>query len=675
MQTPTYQTIGNYTILSELGRGGMAVVYKAYQPGLNRYVALKVLPAHFQQNPELLTRFKREAQALTRLHHENIVQVFDIGEENGQPYFAMEFIDGPSLDRMLQPSGRQMTAAQVNVMLQQIGRALDYAHAQGIVHRDIKPSNIMLDKSNRYVLTDFGVAKLVRDTRITHTDNVIGTYHYMSPEQIIGNPVDGRADIYSLGITVYEMLAGRVPFVAEEAVGITYAHVHKQPPPLTQLNPQVPVPVERVVHLALAKEPAQRFPRAGTFANAFQNAIIESQNARTVQGGVPQKIPTPPTFRDNKKRTQSQPFLLIGIAGAVALVFLLGISFAIGSSGKGTATPAPTVSAFMSPTPARAVLPSVTSFTLVPTATRIPSVTTSPTIVVPLGPTPFGGSKKIAYVGLRGANPEIFVVNSDGTGAQNLTNSEFEDFDPSWSPDGSKIVFSSKRGNDWQIYVMNSDGSDEQKLTTEGTINFSPAWSSDGKLIAFASNRDDANPSTCTEKNMQCNFEIYVMNTDGTMPMRLTNSSGVDRDPAWSYDGKEIFFIRVVQSNGANAFVIYKMTASGQNAMQISDGPLHGAPAAYGNKPIIVLNTFQDKHYQIHLLQLNGRNLNNLSQSQTNDFCGRLSPDQQHVVFLRSSETQLDKPQLYVMNADGSSKGVLLSNIISDMSCPVWSPQ
>lgn len=205
------RTLGNYQILEEIGRGGMAIVYKAVQPSLQRHVAIKVLPPQFTFDTIFVQRFQREAVAAGRLKHPNIVTIYDVGEQGGIYYIVMEYLEGVILAELIRQQG-PLPLQRVAHIAQQVASALDYAHGQGFIHRDIKPGNVIVGPGDHATLTDFGIVKAAEGTTLTRTGMMIGTPQYMSPEQIQGREIDYRADIYSLGIVCYEMLTGRVPF-------------------------------------------------------------------------------------------------------------------------------------------------------------------------------------------------------------------------------------------------------------------------------------------------------------------------------------------------------------------------------------------------------------------------------------------------------------------------------
>jgi serine/threonine protein kinase len=274
MVNPIGMTLGPYRLIDQIGRGGMATVYKAYQPALDRYVALKVLPAHLTDEPGFGRRFKREAHAVAKLEHPHILPVYDYGREEELSYIAMRYVEGGTLKQLL---GQPLELPLIVKLIGQIADALDHAHEHGVIHRDVKPSNVLLDQEKWALLTDFGVARIVEATeQITATGVGVGTPAYMSPEQGQGKRVDRRSDIYSLGVVLYEMLTGRVPYEADTPIGVVWKHVNEPLPLPRSINPEIPEGVERVVLKAMAKEPEDRFRSAKEIAGAVTQALGEA---------------------------------------------------------------------------------------------------------------------------------------------------------------------------------------------------------------------------------------------------------------------------------------------------------------------------------------------------------------------------------------------------------------
>ena len=251
-----------YQVTHLIARGGMALVYRAQDQLLNRAVALKILYPELSADPSFVERFRREAQAAANLSHPNIVPVFDWGEDRGTYFIVMELVEGQSLAEVLR-GGRTLTAARSAQLGAQVASALGYAHRQGVVHRDVKPGNILITPDAQVKVTDFGIAQAVAsEDHLAEEGSVMGTATYFSPEQAEGAAVDGRSDIYSLGVVLYEMLVGRPPFVGDTPLAVSSQHVHGVVTPLTSVNPSVPSDLDAIVMRALAKSPAGRYSTA-----------------------------------------------------------------------------------------------------------------------------------------------------------------------------------------------------------------------------------------------------------------------------------------------------------------------------------------------------------------------------------------------------------------------------
>ncbi|MCB0209684.1 MAG: serine/threonine protein kinase [Anaerolineae bacterium] len=308
------KTLGKYRLVAKLGSGGMAEVYKAYQPGLDRFVAIKVMHEHLSQDPEFVRRFQREALTAGRLMHPNVVQILDFDQTGGIHYMVMQFVNGPSLKdefRALRQQGRGFSLKVIGRIFLALGSAIDYAHQHHMVHRDLKPGNVMIDENGQVLLTDFGIARLLDGTQYTATGALVGTPAYMSPEQGQGAKVDGRSDIYTLGVILYELVTGKVPFEAPTPVGVLMQHLRQPLPPPRTLNTRLPQPVEDVIIKAMQKSPDDRYQSAGALAQALREAVGLKPGDNLNKN--PLKIISPPLQLDNELDPKTGSFTPVGL--------------------------------------------------------------------------------------------------------------------------------------------------------------------------------------------------------------------------------------------------------------------------------------------------------------------------------------------------------------------------
>lgn len=348
--------LGPYRVLEQLGVGGMATVYKAYHAAMDRYVAIKVLPEHLAREAGFRARFEREARTIARLEHRHILPVYDVAEDDGVPYLVMRFTDGGDLADLIAAGG--LTTARAAELVAQVADALAYAHSLGVIHRDVKPANVLIGRDGDALLSDFGIAKIYSDTsQLTGEGMMVGTPAYMAPEQLRGQAVDARTDIYSLGVVLYQALTGECPFIAETPLAVALMHIHNPLRPPRQLNPAIPEPIERVVLRALAKNPDDRFQDCVVFARALRAAVAApaAEPGRPATLTLPElaaepgpsaaSAVAPPATVQGASAAPRRPgsrAWLVG-AGALALVIVAALAFALtrgGGAAETAATPA-----------------------------------------------------------------------------------------------------------------------------------------------------------------------------------------------------------------------------------------------------------------------------------------------------------------------------------------------
>ncbi|MDX1377528.1 MAG: protein kinase [Anaerolineales bacterium] len=391
------QMLGPYQIINQIDEGGMATVYKAYQPSMDRNVAIKVLPRKLAESSEFTQRFQQEAHIIAKLEHPHILPVFDYGESDGITYLVMRYLDAGTLkDKMVKH--RPLPLDEIDRIFTQLADALSYAHSFGIVHRDLKPANALVDTQGNLFLTDFGIAKLLESAspKLTETNAVMGTPAYISPEQAQSVKIDQRSDIYSLGIILYEMVTGRVPFVAETPLAVILKHVSDPLPPPTTINQNIPEAIESVLLKALAKNPDDRFANVSDFLSAWKSALKNLSDGTKVARPAPETIVEPVTYEEtsldqpqgtpvtNTRQATSAPtpssrrgswagWVVGCLIGACALITIGGGAFFLFNRNNAASTP-----------PTQTLLPTHTAGPVQPTNTPPP---TEAVIIPPSGET------------------------------------------------------------------------------------------------------------------------------------------------------------------------------------------------------------------------------------------------------------------------------------------------
>ncbi|MDP9342611.1 MAG: Stk1 family PASTA domain-containing Ser/Thr kinase [Actinomycetota bacterium] len=339
---------GRYRVEGLLGSGGMAQVYRGTDTVLSRTVAIKVLSSDYARDPAFVERFRREAQAAARLNHPTVVSVYDSGSDGGVHFIVMEFVAGRTLADVLAAEG-PLPPERAAAISARVAEALSFAHEAGLVHRDVKPGNVMITEQGDVKVVDFGIARAASGQTVTQTTSILGTASYLSPEQAEGKPVDGRSDIYSLGIVLYELLTGRVPFTGSSPVAVAYRHVTEEPVPPSAVRPGVPPALEAITLRALAKDPAQRYQsaelmrsdleavaRAGAAASATAVGEPDTERLDRDRTATLPPVVAPPTQPSPAGRPPARrrawPFVLAAVA-VLAIVALIVVGLLGGNGG------------------------------------------------------------------------------------------------------------------------------------------------------------------------------------------------------------------------------------------------------------------------------------------------------------------------------------------------------
>ncbi len=536
----------------------MASVYKAYQPSLDRYVAVKVLPAQHALTPGYKERFILEARAVAQLSHPNILPIYDFGLEGDLSYFVMKYVPDRTLGDLM---GRPLDLAQVSHYVDQVAGALDHAHARGILHRDVKPANMLLE-GDWLLLTDFGLAKITEaTTAITSTGHIFGTPAYVSPEQAEGSPLDHRTDIYSLGIVLYQMVLGRVPFEGTTAMRIINKHIYEPPPPPRSLRPDLPEPIEQVMLKALAKRPADRYEHPGSLAKAFREAltVVSAQTIPALVTSTQSKqrvVERPGAAPPSSDRASAAPVLVaeavpssaekaaspeaqlipparparsvatlgISLMGGVlllalvsALIFFNG-SNAVGETATATATSSQVVPAEINVT---------TEPTRIATATATPLP--APTTPAP-GPTP----QSVGEVSTPTSPPAPATVTVAPAEVTAPATPSTEPPTPAHQPGpsiGGTLAIPVKVGAEFKVYVTGFDGAGINGPAPVSLGNArQPMFRRDGQAIVV---------NGAVEGVLR---GIFVTDSRGGGPNPL-NDRGQATWPVWSPDGSTIMFV------------------------------------------------------------------------------------------------------------------------------------
>ncbi len=585
--------LGAYEIVGAIGSGGMGDVYRARDTRLGREVALKFLPGDLALDPDRRARFDREARALAALNHPGIVSIYAIETEGGQPFIAMECVEGRVLTDVIPKDGLPLD--RLLAMATQVAGAVAAAHVHGIVHRDLKPANVMVGPRDVVKVLDFGLAKaldanasrataetaaLAPDT--TGEGRILGTVAYMSPEQAEGRTVDTRSDIFSLGVLFYEMAVGERPFKGDTSLSVLSAILRDNPRPLLEVNPTLPRELARVVRRCLAKDPDDRYQSAADLRNDLDDLRQASLSGEL---RLPASIPVA------SKASSSRWALAAGLAVAV-LSGLAGVAWRGSSEAPAPSAPRMTFS----------------RLTLLDGVAREPMIS------------PDG--KWVVYVSDVSGNPDVYLQSTTGQTAINLTkDSPAADTAPAFSADGERIAFRSERDGGG-LFVMGRTGESVRRLTKSGV---QPAWFSDGRRLAFASGqgqsptaegrgggiselwtvdttggelqriyRGDAVQPRVSPNGRRIAFwamqpnedftgfaspnrDVWTVAVDGTDPVRVTTEEAIDWNPVWAPDGTALFFL----SNRSGTMNLWRVSIDETTGVTTGEAQALAAPASY----------------------------------------------------------------------------------------------
>lgn len=541
------KTISHYQIIAPLGKGGMGEVYRARDIRLDRTVALKILPAEIAADKDRMPRFVREAKAASALNHPNVAHIYEIGEENGLSFIAMEYVEGQTLAAKI--NGQPLTVNEIVEIASQIADALDEAHGKGITHRDIKPANVMLNERGQVKVLDFGLAKVARPAEQpvgsdistmakTAPGVVMGTVPYMSPEQALGQAVDHRSDIFSLGVVLYEMATGRLPFTGANTSETLDRILHSQPDAMARFNYDVPAELERIVRKCLEKERERRYQSA-------RELLVDLKNLKRDSDAMIRSTAKAVGLLSRVKRHKTG--LAIALVSLTALILL---------------------TIFVPSWIRNLFQPAKSAFHPLKRLTFDSGFQFDPT-----------WSPKddfIAYSSDRGGNFDIWVQPISGGDPVQVTHSLAQDWQPDWSPNGTQIVFRSEREGGG-LFVVPAFGGRERKISSFGV---NPQWSPDGQKILFH------------DGSGRVYQKLYMVTLDGQPPHEILSESTADfinfySRPFWHPDGQRISVIGGKKSGESGLWIVQ----------------LAGGPAIKSEPTPEVERLFQENHLSVEFAE------------------------------------------------------------------------
>ncbi len=640
---------GGYAVLDLIGMGGMATVYRAHQTSMNRIVAIKILPRHFLNDATYMHRFEREVRIAAQLEHRGIVPVHDYGEFEGQPYIVMRYMAGGSVDDLLADGG--MPLDRLLRVVEQIAPALDFAHSKGVLHRDLKPSNVLLDEQGDAYLTDFGIARIMGETGSTvTTQGVVGTPSYMSPEQAQGGALDGRSDIYSLGVMVFEMACGRRPFESDTPYGVAVKHVTELPPMPRQFNPNLPPGIEQAILIAISKRREDRYADAVSFAEALKRAAHSPLTITDTEPNI--RLKAADTLPHTPVRQPEIGYLPPPPAAALTpLEFSRvsplkrprrqdrgGVGGLIVSAGVGGLIGCGLLSVLV--VAALMVIASLRSAELpedysTDNGRRLVTVT---------------GAREIALTPINTVSQELIRTSAPTAAAAPAASPAVERPRQEVTAAlrrSSRLVYAAEDERGFDLYRLDLDTGETARLTDHPAHEIAPVVSPDGLRVAFLSRRDG-------------NFDLYVVGIEGGRALRLVDTPFDIRAAVWSPDGERIYYTSDERGDGSSD--ILSVAADGSDPRLIyTDGMRCGdlAISADGRMLVFVSGEPRDATtWELRRLDLATGDLQRLTRNRFKESSPHILPDGS-ILYTTDGDGY---GSIALMDADGGSRRVVVDS-------------